>query len=190
MHKSDIIYEVDTQVFYFQRDLLQRAAQSEFLVHLTDELFTFLNVKLNCYYQTRKFLTLQQLILIVQTEYCLDITYHQHKIAVFLRNFPVNLQLHLESFMKLQETREPVKGCTTMVTLRLTKVTLFPLLFLFLLIVIAGDIVLTLYFLKLKRKKRHTLLFQSHRSLNKVEVQKRKTKKKVSSSSVVQPFET
>lgn len=50
MHKSDIIYEVDTQVFYFQRDLLQRAAQIEFLVHLTDELFTFLNVKLNCYY--------------------------------------------------------------------------------------------------------------------------------------------
>lgn len=49
MHKSDVIYEVDTQVFYFQRDLLQRAAQIEFLVHLTDELFTFLNVKLNCY---------------------------------------------------------------------------------------------------------------------------------------------
>lgn len=46
-----------------------------------------------------------------------------------------------------------------MMTLRLTKVTLFPLLFLFLLIVIAGDIVLTLYFLKLKRKKRHSLLF-------------------------------
>lgn len=77
-----------------------------------------------------------------------------------------------------------------MVTLRLTKVTSFPLLFLFLLIVIAGDIVLTLYFLKLKRKERHTLLFKSHSSLNKVEVQKRKTKKKVSSSSVVQPFET
>lgn len=50
MHKSDIIYEVDTQVFHFQRDWLQRAAQIEVLVHLTDELFTFLSVKLNCYY--------------------------------------------------------------------------------------------------------------------------------------------
>lgn len=38
MHKSDIIYEVNTQVFYFQSDLLQGATQIELhLVHLTDE---------------------------------------------------------------------------------------------------------------------------------------------------------